>query len=314
MNNIQKNHLLRHAYAIIANRDKECLKVLLELIDDSRNDIFLMIDKKTPEDFSDGLSCKKAQLTILPYSERIDIRWGDLSIVKAELKLFEYILNPKEKYSYIHLLSGQDLPIKSQDQIHEFFQKQRSGSNFIEISEGMEIEKNLKNKTDFYYLFTNHQRLIRNNFVSKAQLFFFKCLRHAFLKIQKTIKYKRNWEDLKPVKGSQWVSISEDFAKFLISKKNYILKRFKGVLIPDEIYKQTMIVNSPFNATVNAVSRGNSNGIRYIDWSNSNHKGSPKVLSLNDWENLKSSSCLFARKFSSDVDSEIIEKVKGIVM
>lgn len=36
----------KHAYCIIAHNDKFCLETLLNLLDDKRNDIFLLIDKK----------------------------------------------------------------------------------------------------------------------------------------------------------------------------------------------------------------------------------------------------------------------------
>lgn len=36
----------RHAYCIIAHNDSYCLQTLVNLIDDDRNDIFIVSDKK----------------------------------------------------------------------------------------------------------------------------------------------------------------------------------------------------------------------------------------------------------------------------
>lgn len=54
--------------------------------------------------------------------KRMDIRWGDISSIKLEFKLFRMAYE-NGPYMYYHLLSGVDLPIKSQDYIHEFFKK-----------------------------------------------------------------------------------------------------------------------------------------------------------------------------------------------
>lgn len=300
----------RHAYAILAHTDKECLKNLLYLLDDHRNDIYLLIDKKTPKNYEDGLSCTKSKLNIIPFEQRIDTRWGDISMVKAELTLFEAIINSSKEYSYIHLISGQDLPIKSQDEIHNFFEKVPEGSNFIEITDGIINERALKEKTRYYHLFTKYQRVLNNNLFEKTQLLFFKSIRHLSLKFQKIIGYERNWDGTTVAKGIQWVSISQDFTKYLVDNKDLILKRFKGVLIPDEIYKQTMILNSPFNSTVRAFSRKNSDGIRLMDWERGNKIGSPKIYTMSDWEEIDSAYELFARKFSSNIDPEIIKKIR----
>ena len=50
----------------------------------------------------------------------IKVYWGDISLVKVEYLLFESALS-HGPYAYYHLLSGTDLPIKSQDYIHAFF-------------------------------------------------------------------------------------------------------------------------------------------------------------------------------------------------
>ena len=51
---------------------------------------------------------------------RVDVRWGDISQIETELILFEKACTTN-RYDYYHLLSGVDLPIKSQNYIHDFF-------------------------------------------------------------------------------------------------------------------------------------------------------------------------------------------------
>ena len=104
---------MKHAFLIMAHGSLPLLRVLLSMLDDERNDIFLHIDRKS--DMLDGaepLVLSKARLFVL--EQRVDVRWGNLSQIKAEYVLFEEALK-HGPYAYYHLLSGQDLPIKSQD-------------------------------------------------------------------------------------------------------------------------------------------------------------------------------------------------------
>lgn len=303
----------KHAYAVLAHTDKMCLSVLLNLIDDPRNDVYVLLDKKADPELEEGLSCRYSNLHILPKEKRVDVRWGDISFVKAELSLFEHILQSGINYSYIHLLSGQDLPLKSREEIHEFFSRQPLGSNFVEISDSEENSRNLKNKIDYYYLFTKYQRPKDTGVLPNTKLLLAKIARHAWLRCQKLVGYKRKWKYPEMARGSNWVSISPEFAKYLVDRKKEILRDFKGVLIPDEIYKQTLIINSPFNASVKAFSRGNSRGIRLIDWAKGNGKGSPGVWTMKDLHELKDAYEIFARKFSSSIDKEVILALESII-
>ena len=59
------------------------------MLDDGRNDIYLHIDKKVvlgPLE-QDLFRLAKARLFVL--EQRLDVRWGDISVVKAELLLLE---------------------------------------------------------------------------------------------------------------------------------------------------------------------------------------------------------------------------------
>lgn len=120
---------MKHAFLIIAHNEYPILEVLLSMLDDERNDIYLHIDKRAVALYQKikGFKTKKAGFYLIEKS--IKVYWGDISLVKAEYLLFETALK-NGTYVYYHLLSGTDLPIKSQDYIHEFFHK-NSGKEFV---------------------------------------------------------------------------------------------------------------------------------------------------------------------------------------
>ena len=118
----------RHAYLIIAHTQFGQLKKLLRMLDDGRNDIYVHIDSRAKdfrrEDF-DGLMAHAG----LFFTERTSVIWGSYSQIRSELVLLRAAV--PGHYGYYHLLSGADLPIKSQDEIHAFLMPMQAGSSLI---------------------------------------------------------------------------------------------------------------------------------------------------------------------------------------
>ena len=66
---------MKHAYLILAHNEFELLRLLVSLLDDPRNDLYIHFDKKVealPE-----IRVQQAGLTIL--ERRIDVRWGAIN-------------------------------------------------------------------------------------------------------------------------------------------------------------------------------------------------------------------------------------------
>ena len=119
----------KHAYLILAHNKLDQLAILLQTLDDSRNDVYLLLDSKLGQVDEKPLreAVKKGNLYII--KNRISVSWGQFSQIKARMILLEEACTHKD-YEYYHNLSGQDLPIKSQDYIHDFFHF-HAGKEFI---------------------------------------------------------------------------------------------------------------------------------------------------------------------------------------
>lgn len=302
--------ITKHAYCLIAHQDPYCLETLISLLDDDKNDIFLLIDKKADIKLLSNIKTQSSRLFVLPQKDRIDIRWGGLSQVKAELTLFKAAVS-KHNYRFIHLLSGADLPLKSQKDIHSFFENFPKGSNVLSFSEGENIRKNVEFKTRYYHPYVEFQRYRgHDHLLHSIQDIAAKIIRKLMVSGQKLISYRRNWKDLELKKGSQWVSVSTEFAKYLVDNEKYILKRFKGVICPDEIFIHTLIYNSKFKDTIVDTNKENVGIVRYIDWK----RGTPYTWKEVDFQELINSDAMFARKFSSNIDKKIIQKIKNHIL
>lgn len=65
----------KHAYCIIAHADQYCLETLMKLLDDNRNDLYLLLDKKSSIAINQLKSPLGASnLNVL--DNQIDIHWG----------------------------------------------------------------------------------------------------------------------------------------------------------------------------------------------------------------------------------------------
>lgn len=107
--------------------------------------------------------------------------------------------------------------------------------------------------------------------------------------------------DLNAFGGANWITITRACAIYVsnyIAEYPYILEFFKYVIHPEEIFFQTIILNSNFKSNVI------DDNLRYIDWKSEGPK--PKILTIDDAMKLQESHCLFARKFDMSVDSDIL--------
>ena len=142
-----------------------------------------------------------------------------------------------------------------------------------------------------------------------ANILLRKC--HNFLlKIQKMFLIKRN-KNYNFYKGSNWFSITNEFAKYVIDNEKEIEERYKYTFCADEIFLQSLIMNSKFKDNIYKFlnEKNTEAAMRYIDW----ERGAPYTFKEEDYNLLINSEMLFARKFSEKVDREIIEMIYNYI-
>ena len=255
----------KHAYLIMAHGNWKILKLLLSLLDYENHDIFLHIDAKSknhiPKNVLDAVS--KSKLIVL---DSKNIYWADYSIVECELRLLE-TAKKVGKYSYFHLISGVDLPIKPVGDIYNFFEK--SGKNFIGIVPN-EVYYSIR-RVKFYHPFTRMK--------SYRNCKFLKGLDRLLEYVQNLMRINRlrniNW---KIIDGWQWFSITEEFCDYLLENKKIIEAVFKNTISCDELVFQTLIFNSKYYETLYDASDLKNGSMRYIDWK----RGKPYTLCLRE--------------------------------
>ena len=301
---MQKNYL------ILAHKNPLQLGRMIERLDDGASKFFIHLDAKTPiEPFAACL--EGAHIRFIEPRERCV--WGDFSIVRATIHLMEAAC--KEQGFFI-LMSGQDYPIQSQGYINAFLESNKE-FDFIEI-EPLEEKwkpKMVKDKLEHYHILHSEERGHSNCYAPFRHCSVFQQLRTLMHLLKGRLSMK-NFKLLcslpkrvapfeRQYAGSQFWAFSE---RTFYAVLNYIREHkvalegyYKYTSSPDEIYFHSVLMD--LVAKDSAIKLKEQ--ITYVNYFRKNN-----VFITEDSEKLTSAKGkLFARKFDTDIDIEILNKL-----
>jgi hypothetical protein len=273
---------MKQAVLITAYKDFDQLVELVNLFDEDFN-FYIHIDKKAslPAEFKFELLALE---NVKYLGQDYVVNWGGLNHLLAYLHLTELALKDEQNH-FFHLITGQDYPIKSLER--------------IKAHAAAAISNNHNYLTYFDLPTTNWKdggmdRLNIYNFYdllnAKKHLIWINRLR----KFQQQLGIKRSL-GLLPEKlfgGSTYWSLNRTCINYVsaYTKRNPgFLNRFRYTFCAEEIYFQTLIMNSDFASTVI------NDNMRFIDWE-SGKKGFPAFMDEHDFPAIMASNALFVRK------------------
>jgi hypothetical protein len=268
------------AYIVSAYKNLDQLARLVRRLATDRSVILIHVDKKTDDHEYEAAVASLVDLPSVHFLERHTCHWGGFGHVRATLKGIDELLGGGVDFEYLILLTGQDYPIKSNDAIHRFFAENR-GSSFMAYnalpSESWSPRGGL-DRIEHWHLrsYGRHVRLPWKRIFPTA---------------------------LRPFGGGAYWCLSRtciEYVSEFVHARPEVVDFFKHVDIPDEIFFQTVVMNSELaDSVVN-------DNLRYIDWSRG---PKPAVLEAHDFERLRGSPKLFARKFDVFHDEEVLDLI-----
>ena len=278
---------MKQAILVTAYKNLQSLERLV-LCFDNEFDFYIHIDKKCKERIPvfnrDGIYVVK----------RYRIQWGSEKHLWAIIDLFKMSCS-NGPYAYYHLITASDYPTKPLCEFKSFFSEQND-KIYVDYHQlpwenwvgegGLERIK--------YFWFGNQWHDIRTN-----KMTFTKFL----LKIQRKLHFSRSlnvyprWYG-----GLTYFSVPQDAAETIVSlpwRKVRRMTRFTH--IAEEVFLQTVLVNTfPPERMVD-------NPLRYTVWKITD-KG-PKVLTMDDFENVIQSGAFFARKIEEPVSLSLMNQL-----
>lgn len=274
----------KHAYLIMAHKGFAQLQQLLCLLDDGRNDIYLHVDSRAADFDPRQMHTRHAGLHFV---DRMQVNWGGHSQIECELRLLKAAA--PQHYRYYHLISGQDLPLKTQDEIHAFF-RQNDGKNFLEFDAQANQTGSFLYRVQYYHLFQNR---VGRNQDRLARLL--KGVQRRSIRLQKQLRLRRR-QHIPPYKGTNWFSITDGMAGYVLSREKLIRRQFYFSICADEVFLHSIAMASPYRDSIV------DDCLRAIDW----QRGNPYTFRAEDVPGLLQCGKLFARKLDCDVDARAV--------
>ena len=282
---------MKLAYIISAYKYSKQLTRLVHRLDADSTSFFVHVDKKTEDRIYREMLDALGHRPNVHFLKRHKCDWGGFGHVAASLEGIAAIFRTDTRFDYAILLTGQDYPIKSSRDIDVFFEEHK-GKLFLEF---------FPLPTDVWQ---NHGIVGGMDRIEAWHWRIFN--RHVWFSPGRRFPIRRKFpEGFRPFGGSSYWCLSRECIEYiyeLTTLNRAFVRFFRYVDVPDEIFFQTIILNSPFERM--AV----NDSLRHIEW-NDLESGSPAILRKGDFAKLLSSSKLFARKFDMHVDAQVLDLI-----
>ena len=286
---------MKQAILILAHKDfQQILRLSKRLI--THFEIYIHFDAKfelTQEQKDTLLN------TGIHFIQQYSVHWGAWSVCQAVLAVLHEALKDPE-IGYFHFISGQDWPVKSSEEIFNYYQansniymKYRSVVGVKETGEPIEWCQK-------YYF--DYDRIPRQTLYG--------ILYHRLTLLKQTIKRTNKLKDLNIslslYQGSQWVDMPRDAAEYIVTylqKHPEVQKMLSTGFCSDEFMFQTLLCNSPL---ANRLVNNNHRLIKLVK----QHDSYPAILDESNYDEIISGDYHFVRKIDSTYSATLIDMIE----
>lgn len=294
-----------HAFILPVHKQPMLLARILRILESPNHYFFIHVNKRVKEyeDFQRAL----ADISNVTFVKRINVYHGGISQVYATLIMIDALMKHPVHFDYIHQISGQDYPLRSNEQFDEFFENTEDSFMCYNYEDDMDKWEPLYKQWQYGY---------NNN--GKMDLFNRAIGRLGHTKIINVI-FPR--QEIPGFKGAwDWFSWSDKVVDYLLGKlycPDYyhgidLLKRFNRVHSPSEHIYPTIL-----HEKLEELHIRKHYPLRYVSWHphrpvNTDYR--PFNLNELDYEFVINSPTFFCRKVDeveSAVLLDMIDKQRG---
>ena len=183
------------AYLILCHKNAKQLIRFIESLVDSYADVYVHVDGKNNELYKTLQKEIDSQPNVYMLKERVAVSWGNFSQTEAILTLIRSMLQTKIDYSYVSLVSGQDLLLRPHAQFYEFLNSHYP-IEFVELERRPEFDARI-----------NTFQINSGNCKQAWMRFINYCFRYMYDKCHIGIK---KFEPEEIYKGGTWWTLTRD--------------------------------------------------------------------------------------------------------
>ncbi|MCC6940444.1 MAG: glycosyl transferase [Novosphingobium sp.] len=270
------------AYFLLVHRYPAQFKRLFIAIYAPGNLYVVHVDKSSGTELAKDIATFLSPYQGVEILEAEDALWGGYSLVDAELRGMERLLEMNDRWTHYINLSGQDFPLKSQDYIRQFFAA-NPGKQFIRALDQRKERPDTMNRVSHLFVEENG-------------------------KMTATGVPRRYPTGDTPFIGTQWKAVTRSFCEFVCNdvRADRFKTFYRRSFIADEAFFQTVLMNHAGQGEVM------NDDLRMIDWvPDGKIKLRPRNFGSADIVALRRSPDLFARKFDAAEDRHVLSLLEA---
>lgn len=267
------------AYIVVAHKNAPQVGRLVRRLATDRARFLIHADRRSGPSFAGALQTEVGDVAEVAFLDPNPCFWGGFGMVEAILKGLTMLVEDDAGFGHALVLSGQDYPLLPASAIERFLGSSPDASYLTYTA-----------LPSPYWPGGGLDRVQRYHVVSYRAL-------HLRMPWRRRVP-----GGLAPYGGGSWITLSRRAARHVVdfARANpRTIRFFRHALHPDELFFQTVLMNSPLAGSVV------DDHLRFVEWGDD--PGSPAVLRASDLDRMLASGKLFARKFDPSVDDRILD-------
>ena len=277
-------------FLIQAHKDLAQLNALVEQLRDDAFVVYVSLDRKWVLD----------PPTVHPWARlvaaRVDVRWGAFSQVQATLNALAQIDAEVAVFDKVTFLSAQDFPLLSNARL----KRALAQLSCHELLDAVPIGAGPGEwPADFRYRYFCADEGPYARFVAS---------RIANRMLRATGRTRRLPGRMRPYGGSSWWALSQACVRHVlarVAREPGLLRFFRHCACPDELFFQTLVMNSPF------AHRVLGHNFRYLQWPDDGARN-PRILVEADFPRIAASQAHFCRKLDSQRSAALLPRLLAL--
>ena len=279
---------MKQVILIHAHKDLDQLNALVAALAHDDLIVYVHVDAKS------ALEVARIEPRARQVRRRIAVHWGHWSQVRATLNSLAEILDSVAAFDKVVFISGQDFPVLSNDALVAALDAAR-GSELLECvaigPDGWACQERYQ-----YFHWPRGGRLA--SLAGKAMR-----------RTMRALGWRRPMAAaMRPYGGSCWWALSRPCIALILQRlasQPALEAYFRTVACPDEMFFQTLVMDSPFAGKVV------SNNFRYIRWPDGGARN-PSILDRGDFDAIARSGAHFCRKLDPTASAELLPLLKRL--
>lgn len=288
----------QHAFIFQVHKQPELFSRIVRRLDSGNHHFFVNVDAKVknPNDFESSV---KDVANVHFMSPRWNVHHGGRSQYLCTLDLLRMVKRMLPDYAFVHSLSGQDYPLRSNAEFDSFFEKTDKGFMAIE-----DDEYNAECMSGKYPMRVNLWHF--NN----PHTFIARVYNHSVLRqIISRLVQRPDVQGLRGWSWFTWTPAIVDYVLEYIESHPEYLARFNHTYCADELIFATIL--HPVADELNLDER---HPLRYVSWKPGRRTSDvgtrrPYTLNEEDFDDVMSSDAFFCRKVELPESARLLDMI-----